>query len=113
MSGGFKVEVPALSKTDRDYLLRKLSEPSALSAIANKKRNHRAREALKCVLSNQPLVRQGSGQIKRGQWRTSDGNNHPITVMKVTQEEMDELWEKSQSSSKRLTVAPLKSTKTS
>ena len=84
-------ELQHLSKADRNYLKRKLSEHSVLNQILSKPINQRLLGELQCLLDSKPLPRQKSGQFVRGQIsRLSDGVKRPCTVRKMTPEEMEE-----------------------
>lgn len=84
-----RAELTQLSQIDRTYLRRKLSEHCMLNRILHKSVNQRLLDELQCLLDNQPLHRQKSGQFIRGQMsRLTDGIRKPCAVRKMTTEEM-------------------------
>ena len=82
-------ELQQLGQLDHDYLKRKLNEHCLLSRILNKPINQRLLHELQCILDKQPLPRQETGRfVMRQVSRLSDGIRYPVTVRKMTDEEM-------------------------
>lgn len=82
-------ELHKIGNSDRKYLKRKLSQHCMLNRILNKPVNQRILHELQCVLDKQPLPRQKTGQVVRGQVsRLSDGNKYPCYTRKMTPEEL-------------------------
>ena len=82
-------ELQQVSQSDRAYLKRQIKEHTILNKILNRPVNQRILHELQCVLDKQPLPRQKSGQVVRGQVsRLSDGNKYPCYTRKMTAEEM-------------------------
>jgi len=83
-----KDEIHRLSKTDREYLKRKIAERSALNELLGKPVNKRLLDELQCILDSKPLPRRKPGQFVRGQIsRQSDGKRYPCRFRKMTEEE--------------------------
>ena len=77
-----------ISGRDRRTLQRMLKERGVLNRLLNKPVNSRLLGELQCLLDKQPLPRQESGRVIRGQiTRLSDGNRYPCYVRKMTPEE--------------------------
>ena len=82
-------ELQRLSQLDRAYLRRKLNEHCMLNQLLHKSVNQRLLQELQCILDKQPLPRQKAGQyVMRQISRLTDGIKRPITVRKMTVEEI-------------------------